>query len=101
MTRRKSDARVSAPTTAQAVVRLDTARTPLSEEEALAWLQNQPGGRNNASAAELGRRWNWPRQRVGRWLKAWAKAGHIKRRGDTVTVVGADGGTNPGTTTGT
>jgi hypothetical protein len=74
---------------------------PFSEAQALDWLRVQPGGRITATDAELSRRWSWPRQRVGRRLKAWAKAGHIKRRGDAVTVVGAEGGTNPGTTTGT
>ncbi len=61
--------------------------TPMSEVEALAWLRAQPGGRIIATDAELGRRWDWNRQRVGRRLKAWAKAGRIKRRGDAVTVV--------------
>lgn len=108
MTVHNSDAAVSAPTTASAVVRLDAARTkeflprdPLSDEGAVEWLRNQPGGRITASDAELGRRWGWHRQRVGRRLKAWAKAGCIKRRGNTVTVVGAEGGTSLGTAGGT
>src|SRR5262245_17181328 len=62
--------------------------TPLSEADALNWLRAQPGGRITATAAELGRHWDWNRQRVGRRLRAWAKAGHIKRRGATVTVIG-------------
>jgi hypothetical protein len=74
---------------------------PLSEAQALDWLRAQPGGRITASAAELGRRWGWHRQRALRHLKAWAKTGHIKRRGGTVTVVGTEGGTSPGSTTGT
>jgi hypothetical protein len=63
-------------------------RIPLSEAEALNWLRAQPGGRITATDAELGRRWDWNRQRVGRRLSAWAKAGYIKRRGATVTVTG-------------
>jgi len=73
----------------------------LSEAEALDWLRAQPGGRVTATDAELGRRWNWHRQRVGRRLKAWVKAGHIKRRGDTVTAVSIESGTSLGTATGT
>jgi hypothetical protein len=55
----------------------------LSEGQALDWLRAQPGGRVTATDAELGRRWNWRRQRVGRRLKAWAKAGRreVGRRG--------------------
>jgi hypothetical protein len=59
----------------------------LDEPAALDWLRAQPGGRTKLSAAELGRRWGWPRQRTGRYLKAWAKAGLLKRRGDTIAVV--------------
>src|SRR5262249_19570967 len=108
MTVHEFDAPVLAPTAASAVVRLGAARTasihrthPLSEEGAQDWLRAQPGGRVKASDAELGRQWDWPRQRVGRRLRAWAKAGLIKRRGDTVTVVAAEGGTSPSTTNGT
>src|SRR5262245_10955309 len=108
MTVHESDTAVSAPTAASAVVRLDAARTekalprhPLSEDDALGWLRAQPGGRITATDSELGRRWDWPRQRVGRRLKAWAKAGHIKRRGNTVTITDAEGGTRVVTPTGT
>src|SRR5262249_27803565 len=73
----------------------------LSEAEALDWLRAQPGGRVTASHAELGRCWGWNRKRAGRRLKAWATAGHIKRRGDTVTVLGTEARTSPGPTTGT
>jgi hypothetical protein len=59
---------------------------PLDETAALDWLRSQPGGRTKLSAAELGRRWGWHRQRAGRRLEAWAKAGLVTRRGDTVTV---------------
>jgi hypothetical protein len=59
---------------------------PLDEASALDWIRGQPGGRTNLPAAELGRRWGWHRQRAGRRLKAWAKAGLIRRRGDTITV---------------
>jgi hypothetical protein len=43
---------------------------PLDETAALDWLRSQPGGRINLTAAELGRRWGWQRQRTGRRLKA-------------------------------
>lgn len=65
--------------------------TPLrtfSEDEALEWLRAQPGGRTNMPAAELGRRWGWHRQRVGRCLTRWAKAGLVTLAGDTVTAAG-------------
>jgi len=61
---------------------------PLDEGAALDWLRSQPGGRTNLPAAELGRRWGWHRQRTGRRLKAWTKAGFITRRGNIVTVAG-------------
>jgi MarR family protein len=62
---------------------------PLDEAAALDWLRSQPGGRTKLSAAELGRRWGWHRQRAGRRLKAWQKSGLVTRRGNTVAV--ADG----------
>jgi hypothetical protein len=57
----------------------------IDDEAALAWLRAQPGGRTKLSDAELGRRWGWKRQRVGRRVKAWAKEGRITRRGNTIT----------------
>jgi hypothetical protein len=57
----------------------------LDEAAALEWLRAQPGGRTKLSDAELGRRWGWKRQRVGRRVKAWAKEGRITRRGNTIT----------------
>jgi hypothetical protein len=65
----------------------------LDDEAALAWLRAQPGGRTKLSDAELGRRWGWKRQRVGRRVKAWVKDGRISRRGNTITytpVAGAE-----------
>ncbi len=47
---------------------------PLDEAGPLDWLWVQPGGRFEATATELGRRWGWHRQRVGRQLAVWAKA---------------------------
>src|SRR5689334_4908712 len=47
----------------------------LSEDQALAWLRAQ--GRVTVTAAELGRRWNWHRQRVGRKLRTWHSRGDI------------------------
>ncbi len=58
---------------------------PIDDEAAIAWLRAQPGGRSKLSDAELGRRWGWKRQRVGRRVKAWAKDGRITRRGNTIT----------------
>src|SRR5882762_4263430 len=72
---------------------------PFEEEAALAWLGAQPGGRSKLSDAELGRRWGWKRQRVGRRVKAWAKEGRITRRGNTITYtnVHVTEGAGPGT----
>jgi hypothetical protein len=67
----------------------------LDEAEALAWLRTQPGGRTSLPAAELGRRWGWPRSRVGRRLKAWKAAGYITRRRRTITAT--DGATGAAT----
>jgi hypothetical protein len=60
---------------------------PLDEAAALDWLRAQPGGRTKLSAAELGRRWGWHRQRAGRRIKAWQKSGLVTRRGTTVAAV--------------
>ncbi len=65
------------------------------EAAALEWLRAQPGGRTKLPAAELGRRWGWHRQRAGRRLKAWARAGLITRRGNTVTVTDEASVTSP------
>ena len=59
---------------------------PFNEAAALDWLRSQPGGRINLPAAELSRRWGWQRQRTGRRLKAWTKAGLVSRRGNIITV---------------
>jgi hypothetical protein len=59
---------------------------PLDDEGALNWLRSQPAGRVTATAAELGRRWGWHRQRVGRRLTAWAKSGLVTLHGDIVTL---------------
>ncbi len=71
----------------------------IDDEAALAWLRAQPGGRTKLSDAELGRRWGWKRQRVGRRVKAWAKDGRITRRGNTITYtnVHLTEGAGPGT----
>jgi hypothetical protein len=60
---------------------------PLTDEGALDALR-QAGGLTTLSAAELGRRWNWPEHRVRRRLKAWQKAGVVRRRGRLLAVVG-------------
>src|SRR5258706_4016849 len=71
----------------------------VDDEAALAWLRRQAGGRPKLSDAELGRRWGWKRQRVGRRVKAWAKDGRITRRGNTITYtdVHLTEGAGPGT----
>jgi hypothetical protein len=60
---------------------------PLTEEGALEWLRTQPGGRVTMTMAELGRRLGWHRQRVGRRLTAWSRAGLVRLEGDTVIVM--------------
>jgi hypothetical protein len=54
---------------------------PLADADALDWLRAQPEGRTIMSAAELARRWGWPRYKVGRRLQAWSSAGHVVRKG--------------------
>jgi hypothetical protein len=58
---------------------------PLDEAAALDWLRSQPGGTVTLTGAELGRRWGRHRQWVRRRLAAWAKAGLVTLRGNTVT----------------
>ncbi len=58
---------------------------PLEDAAVLEWLHRQPGRRTNLSAAELGRRWGWQRQRASRRLKAWQKAGLVTRYGNVIT----------------
>ena len=59
---------------------------PFDDGEAIAWLRSQPDGRVTASAAELARQWGWNRMRAGRRLKAWQKAGHIRRNAEEIIV---------------
>jgi hypothetical protein len=59
---------------------------PFDETEALAWLRSQPNGRVTASAAELGRQWGWNRMRAGRRLRAWQRAGYIRRNAEEIVV---------------
>jgi hypothetical protein len=69
----------------QLVIMTETVPTrPFDELEALAWLRSQPQGAVTASAAELGRRWGWNRMRTGRRLKAWEKAGLIRRNAEAI-----------------
>jgi hypothetical protein len=56
------------------------------EEEALAWLRSQPDGCVTANAAELARKWGWNRMRTGRRLKAWEKAGLVRRNAEAIIV---------------
>jgi hypothetical protein len=57
---------------------------PFDEMEALAWLRSQPEGAVTANVAELGRQWGWNRMRTGRRLKAWEKAGLIRRNAEAI-----------------
>jgi hypothetical protein len=59
---------------------------PFDDGDAIAWLHSQPDGRVTASAAELARQWGWNRMRAGRRLKAWQKAGHIRRNAEEIIV---------------
>lgn len=54
---------------------------PLGDEDALAWLQNQPTGRLEASVAELASTWRWGRTRVYRRLERWEQEGRIAKSG--------------------
>jgi hypothetical protein len=47
---------------------------PLDEASSLAWLKSQPSRRTYLSAAELARRWGWPRYTVSRKLQCWDAA---------------------------
>src|SRR6516165_9613378 len=62
---------------------------PFDDMEALAWLRSQPDGRVTASAAELARQWGWNRMRAGRRLRAWQRAGHIRRNAEEIVVTTA------------
>ena len=53
----------------------------LGDEEALAWLQNQPGGRLEASVTELASMWGWGRTRVYRRFDRWEHEGRIAKTG--------------------
>jgi hypothetical protein len=59
---------------------------PFDDGEAIAWLRSQRDGRVTANAAELARQWGWNRMRAGRRLKAWQKAGHIRRNAEKIIV---------------
>jgi hypothetical protein len=59
---------------------------PFDEEQALAWLRSQPDGCVTANAAELARKWGWNRMRTGRRLKAWEKAGFVRRNAEAIIV---------------
>src|SRR5262249_15590764 len=61
---------------------------PLSDDEALAWLRAQPGGRTTLTNTELARRWGdgWYKMKVGRRLDEWSEAGRIHRDDDGAIV---------------
>ncbi|WP_315719746.1 MULTISPECIES: hypothetical protein [unclassified Bradyrhizobium] len=62
---------------------------PFDDMEALAWLRSQPELHLTVSAAELGRQWGWNRMRTSRRLKAWERAGLIRRNAEAIIVTGA------------
>ena len=62
---------------------------PFDDKEALAWLRAWPEGRVAVSAAELGRQWGWNRMRTSRRLKAWERAGLIRRNAEAIIVTGS------------
>ncbi|MGA2127414.1 MAG: MarR family transcriptional regulator [Xanthobacteraceae bacterium] len=51
----------------------------LADDEALAWLRRQAGGRIEITGAELARRWGWNRTKVYRRVRRWAEQGVISR----------------------
>jgi len=51
----------------------------LADDEALAWLRRQAGGKIEITGAELARRWGWNRHKVYRRVKRWAELGVISR----------------------
>jgi hypothetical protein len=61
----------------------------ISEEEAIAWLKAQDGGRTSLRPFELAQRFGWPQCRLNRRLKKWAKDGLVVRRGDAIKVADA------------
>jgi MarR family len=61
-----------------------TALRPLSDDEALAFLRDQPDGKTTMSQAALAARWGWSRHAIARRLKAWGKRGLVKRKGDAL-----------------
>ncbi|MGA7805122.1 hypothetical protein [Bradyrhizobium sp.] len=63
-----------------------TPSDPLDDMEALAWLRSRPDGHVTASAADLARQWGWNRMRAGRRLRAWQKAGLIRRNAEEIVV---------------
>jgi len=52
----------------------------LADDEALAWLRRQAGGRIEITGAELARRWGWNRTKVYRRVRRWAEQGVISRQ---------------------
>jgi hypothetical protein len=52
---------------------------PLDDDEALAWLSSQPGGRIETSVSELARQFGWSATKLRRRLATWVEAGDITR----------------------
>jgi hypothetical protein len=62
----------------------------LSDDQALAWLRDQPDSRTPAGPAELGRRWGWSRHAVSRRITTWQKRGLVTRARDGALVAAPD-----------
>jgi hypothetical protein len=64
----------------------------LSDDESLAWLCSQPGGRTTLTNTDLARLWGpgWYKVKVGRRLDEWSAAGLIRRDDDGAIVAVTD-----------
>jgi hypothetical protein len=51
----------------------------LKDEQALAWLKDQPDGQVKTSHADLGRQWGWGARKVSGRMKLWEQAGHLSQ----------------------
>ena len=52
---------------------------PLTETQALAWLQGQPDGTIATTVSNLARTWGWNRSTTSRRVKVWVASGQLVR----------------------
>jgi hypothetical protein len=52
---------------------------PLTETQALAWLQGRPDGTIATTVSDLARTWGWNRSTTSRRVKVWVASGQIVR----------------------